>query len=90
MSGKGGQRTSKNKKFLSLLNANDVRGVLGNLRPLEDILKDQLDEQVTSSSERPATTLGGEELGSKTCQTCGESFTELTDQRQHFKLDWHR
>ena len=90
MSGKGGQKTGKNKKPLSLLNENDVKVVLTNLRPLEDTLTDQPDEQVNSRNEKAATTLDGEELGSKTCQTCGESFTELTDQRQHFKLDWHR
>ena len=37
-----------------------------------------------------ANTGQNEELGSKTCQTCGEAFEELADQRQHFKLDWHR
>jgi hypothetical protein len=25
-----------------------------------------------------------------TCHTCGEVFTSLQEQREHFKLDWHR
>ena len=27
---------------------------------------------------------------STTCHTCGEKFTSLQEQREHFKLDWHR
>ena len=46
------------------------------------------DEEATEANK--AITGRSEELGSKTCQTCGETFEELADQRQHFKLDWHR
>ena len=26
----------------------------------------------------------------KSCSTCGVKFEDLAEQRQHFKMDWHR
>jgi len=74
-----------------MFSSKEVRNLLSELRPLEEALADKPVTHAEEANEiSQANTGQNEELGSKTCQTCGEAFEELADQRQHFKLDWHR
>jgi len=71
-----------------MFNPKEVRDLLSDLMPLEEAISSE--DKPVETSDVVAIKSDINELGSKTCQTCGEVFEELNYQRQHFKLDWHR
>lgn len=81
----------KSKKFVSFSDQEVVKNLLQNLKPVtgnpEDLAQLDDEQTVPNVNEDLSNLAIGE---SKICSLCSITFAERSDQRQHFKLDWHR